>query len=81
MFLLLGGDSEIGAAAYRHLESEGRAATATTRRRDAVSPERPYFDILNSLDDWTPPPQTTAACIFMGIPRLRDCAADPAHRV
>ena len=79
MFLLLGGDSEIGAAAYRYLKSEGRAVTATTRRRDAVSSERPYFDILNSLDDWTPPPQTTAACIFLGIPRLRDCAADPVQ--
>jgi cupin fold WbuC family metalloprotein len=79
MFLLLGGDSEIGAAAYRYLKREGRAVKATTRRRDAVSPERPYFDILSSLDDWTPPPQTAAACIFLGIPRLRDCAADPAQ--
>ena len=79
MFLLLGGDSEIGAAAYRYLKNEGRAVTATTRRRSAVSPERPYLDILNSLDDWTPPPQTTAACIFLGIPRLLDCAANPAQ--
>jgi len=78
MFLLFGGDSEIGAATYRSLKKEGRVVAATTRRRDAVSSERPYFDILNSRDDWSPPPATEAACIFLGIARLRDCAADPA---
>jgi cupin fold WbuC family metalloprotein len=78
MFLLFGGDSEIGAATYRSLKKEGRAVMATTRRRDAVSSERPYFDILNSLDDWSLPPETEAACIFLGVARLRDCAANPA---
>ena len=53
MFLLFGGDSEIGAATYRSLKKERRVVAATTRRRDAVSSERPYFDILNSRDDWS----------------------------
>jgi dTDP-4-dehydrorhamnose reductase len=78
MFLLLGGDSEIGAATYRGFKKEGRGVIATTRRLDAVSPERPYFDILKTLDGWSPPPETKAACIFLAVARLRDCAADPA---
>lgn len=78
MFLLLGGDSEIGAAAYRSFKEEGRTVMATTRRRDAVSPERPYFNILDSLESWNPPPETKAACIFVAIARLVDCATDPA---
>jgi cupin fold WbuC family metalloprotein len=77
MLLLLGGDSEIGAATYLGLKKEGRTVIATTRRPDTVSPERPYFDILNTLEEWRPPPETKAACIFTAVARLRDCAADP----
>jgi len=78
MVLLFGGDSEIGASTYRSLKKKGRAVIATTRRRDAVSSERPYFDILNTPGDWSLPPETEAACIFLGVARLRDCAAYPA---
>ena len=35
MWLLIGGDSEIGAAAYRSLKARGVTAAATTRRKDA----------------------------------------------
>jgi dTDP-4-dehydrorhamnose reductase len=77
MFLLLGGDSEVGGAVYRDLKSEGISVLATTRRRGLVSPERPFFDILSSLDAWEPPPGVEAACIFLAVARLRDCASDP----
>jgi dTDP-4-dehydrorhamnose reductase len=77
MFLLLGGDSEVGAAVYHDLRSQGISVFATTRRRGLVSPERPFFDILSSPDAWEPPPGVEAACIFMAVARLRDCASDP----
>jgi hypothetical protein len=33
MFLIVGGDSEIGAASYRTLKAQGKPAAATTPRR------------------------------------------------
>lgn len=77
MYLLIGGDSEIGSATYRHLRRSGHAVQATTRRRNAVSPDRPFFDILHSLDEWQLPRDSDAVCVFLAVARLRDCAADP----
>ena len=77
MFLIVGGDSEIGAAAYRAITAQGKAAAATTRRRDRVAPERPFLDLAASLDHWAPPPGTQAACFCAAIARLADCANDP----
>ena len=78
MYLLFGGDSELGAATYRYLQQAGTDVRSTTRRPDVVSPERPYFDILNSVEEWTTDQVPEAACIFLSVARLRDCAADPA---
>ena len=77
MFLLVGGDSEIGAATYRYLKDRNYDVAATTRRRDAISPERPFFDILEPADDWKLSRHADAACIFVSVGRLRDCDADP----
>ena len=78
MFLLVGGDSEIGAATYRHLKATGEAAAATTRRRDLAGGEHPLLDLAADLSSWEPAPRTSAACILAAIARLADCAADPA---
>src|SRR6266851_4871619 len=78
MWLLVGGESEIGAAAHRHLTAQGRAVSLTTRRPLNESAARPLFDLSRSLDRWEPPPGTEAACIFAGVGRLAACAADPA---
>jgi dTDP-4-dehydrorhamnose reductase len=78
MFLLVGGDSEIGAATYRHLKASGRVAAATTRRPALAAGDRPLLDLAADLSSWEPPPQTSAACIFAATARLADCAADPA---
>jgi dTDP-4-dehydrorhamnose reductase len=78
MYLLIGGDSELGSATYRFLKDGGYAVQATTRRRELVSSDRPYFDILDTLEEWNPPPGVDAVCIFLSVARLRDCAADPA---
>lgn len=77
MWLVVGGDSEIGAAVYRRLLTGGLPVLATTRRRKLVGPERPFLDLAAPLENWEPPEGTRGACIAAGIARLADCAADP----
>lgn len=77
MWLLVGADSEIGAATFASFKSHGIATVGTTRRRDRVAPDRPYLDLAGPLDDWQPPAGTTAACIFAAIARIAACDADP----
>ena len=77
MFLIVGGDSEIGAAAYRAMKAQGLNVAATTRRRDRVAPERPFLDLAAPLDGWAPPPGTQAVCLCAAIARLGACADDP----
>jgi dTDP-4-dehydrorhamnose reductase len=78
MILLVGGDSEIGAATARFLIAQGQAVAATTRRSDRVSAVRPLLDLAAPLDRWEPPAGTRAACVFAAIARLAACADDPA---
>jgi dTDP-4-dehydrorhamnose reductase len=78
MFLLVGGDSEIAAATAAHLRRQGAAVVATTRRRERVAEDRPFLDLAAGLEDWRPPPEIAAACIFAAIARIPDCARDPA---
>jgi dTDP-4-dehydrorhamnose reductase len=77
MFLLVGGDAEIGRATARHLQESGEPFFATTRRRERVAPDRPFFDLADSLDDWEPPAGTRAACVLAAVARLADCQRDP----
>jgi dTDP-4-dehydrorhamnose reductase len=77
-FLLVGGDSEIGAATLRHLRGLGTLVVATTRRRERVASDRPYLDLAMPLAEWRPPADTRAACILAAIPRLQACEADPS---
>jgi dTDP-4-dehydrorhamnose reductase len=78
MFLLVGGDSEIGAWTYRHLGATGKITRATTRRAQRVSDDRPMLDLAADLTAWEPPRGISAACIFAANARLAACAADPA---
>jgi dTDP-4-dehydrorhamnose reductase len=78
MRLLVGGDSEIGAATHRYMREREGLVVATTRRADRVAADRPFLDLAAPLDDWEPPRDTTAACIFAAVARLAACAADPA---
>src|SRR5262249_21933161 len=75
--LLVGGDSEIGAATARRMIEQSIAVAATTRRRAEVAPERPFFDLSAPLDDWQPPAGLSGACICVAVARLAACAADP----
>jgi len=78
MFLIVGGDSEIGAATHLALKRSGVAVLTTTRRLDQVRPERPLLDLAGPLDAWEPPPETRSVCICAAVARLAACAADPA---
>jgi dTDP-4-dehydrorhamnose reductase len=77
MILLVGGDSEIGAATKAFLAGQGQPVAATTRRADRASADRPRLDLAAPLDAWEPPAGTRSACIFAAIARLAACAADP----
>ncbi len=83
MYLLVGGDSEIGAATHRLLQARGQSAVATTRRPEEIARDRPFFDLTAPIDQWTPPSATRAACIFAAIARIASCHDDPigARRV
>ncbi len=78
MWLLVGGDSEIGAATHRHLRARGFPVAATTRRADRVSAERPFLDLAAPLDAFEPPKGTRRACVFAAVARLAACNADPS---
>jgi dTDP-4-dehydrorhamnose reductase len=77
MYLIVGGDSEIGAAAYREMQARGLAAAATTRRRELVSSARLFLDLASDIESFEPPPEIEAVCICAAIARIAACAADP----
>jgi dTDP-4-dehydrorhamnose reductase len=75
--LLVGADSEIGAATARHLGVLGVPVVATTRRPERVAADRPYLDLAQPLNGWKPPADIAAACIFAAVARLQTCDSDP----
>jgi dTDP-4-dehydrorhamnose reductase len=77
--LLIGGDGEIGAAAFRALKAAGAPVAATTRRQDRAGPDRPLLDLSAPLGDWQPPEGTRSACVLAAVARLADCTADPVR--
>jgi len=77
MFLIIGGDSEIGAASYRLIQAQGKPVVATTRRLDRIGHDRPFLDLSDPLELWDPPKGTVAACVCAAVARLQACANDP----
>jgi dTDP-4-dehydrorhamnose reductase len=77
MFLLVGGDSEIGRAVAADMGARQRVLVTTRRARQARD-ERIRLDLAGDLDRWEPPADITGACICAAVARLADCAADPA---
>jgi dTDP-4-dehydrorhamnose reductase len=76
MFLLVGGDSEIGRIAAAQL---GARALATTRKPRGASDARIVLDLAEDRHHrFAPPAGVTAACILAAVARLGDCARDPA---
>jgi dTDP-4-dehydrorhamnose reductase len=77
MWLLVGGDSEVGAATGRYIERLGRPFVATTRRAISAAGGALLLDLSAPLDAWEPPEGISAACIFAAVARLAACHADP----
>jgi len=77
MWLLVGGDSEIGTATFCHAQSIGQTALSTTRRPARVGPDRPLLDLGQPLGEWAPPAGVDAACIFAAVARIAACQSDP----
>lgn len=78
MWLVVGGDSEIGGAIVREFEARGEQVVATTRRVERVSTSRVLLDLARSPVGWQPPKPARAACFCAAVARLADCANDPA---
>jgi len=76
MFLVIGGDSEIGSALYRRARATGQPMVATTRRAKSSAADWLHLDLARTLQSWEPP-QTSSACICASVARLAACAADP----
>jgi dTDP-4-dehydrorhamnose reductase len=77
MWLLIGGDSEIGAVTFQSLKARGVTVAATTRQKTRVGADRPFLDLAAPLENWEPPAGTNAACIFAAVARIEACEADP----
>jgi dTDP-4-dehydrorhamnose reductase len=76
MYLIIGGDSEIGAVARHRLAESGAAVAVTTRRAGGAAGRIP-LDLATPPCDWPVPPGIESACLCAAIARLSDCAADP----
>ncbi|MBV8567386.1 MAG: sugar nucleotide-binding protein [Methylobacteriaceae bacterium] len=78
MWLLVGGDSEIGAETAAYMRARQFEAISTTRRSKGAAADAVHLDLGADLEGWEPPPGAKAACIFAAVARLAACAADPA---
>jgi dTDP-4-dehydrorhamnose reductase len=77
MFLIIGGDAQIGRAVVDTLIRSGTPALGTTRRHQTPSPQSLRLDLDAIAEDWHPPAATRAACIAAAVTRMAECAADP----
>ena len=80
-FLVVGGDSLVGAGLFKALERRGHIAFETTRRRDKLDAKRVYLD-FESEDTFTPPPFVDYAFIVAAATNYDRCEKDPlAQRI
>ncbi len=77
VFLIIGGDFEIGGATYRAIKARGGEVVATTCRPEHTGSDRPLLDLAVPFESWELPQGTTAVCICAAIARLAACAVDP----
>lgn len=76
-YLLVGANSEIGAATAASLRAGGDDVVTTTRRNAETGPDNVFLDFDQPTDGFDPPEGVEAACIFVAVARLAACEADP----
>jgi dTDP-4-dehydrorhamnose reductase len=76
MYLVIGGDGEVGQALAVGLRAAALPFTCSTRRA-VTAPDWIHLDLAAIPPDWAPPEGTQAACITAAVARLAACEADP----
>jgi dTDP-4-dehydrorhamnose reductase len=77
-WLVVGGDSLVGAAVLAELDRAGVAALGTTRRSAVAGPIRPLFDLTWDADRWNLPARADVVVLCAAVARHADCKRDPA---
>jgi dTDP-4-dehydrorhamnose reductase len=75
--LIVGGDSVLGRAAAQTFAKRGDNVVATTRRRERIAPNRPYFDLSEPSDAW-PKLEADVAFLFASDTSIARCEHEPA---
>ena len=76
MFLIVGGNSEVGSATANYIRAQGGDVMTTTRRASGDG-NQTRFDLASSIESFHVPEGIDSACICAAIARLAACAADP----
>ncbi len=80
-FLVVGGDSLVGAALFKAIGSRGHSVFATTRRYDTVDNRRVYLD-FEDKKKFCPPPSVGYVFIVAAATNYGRCENDPlAHSI
>ena len=74
--LIIGGDSMIGSALFKHLKQCQQTVVATTRNKVEKS-EQIFLDMAAPIDDWPDLPSAKTWVIVAAIARLAECRKDP----
>lgn len=82
-WLVVGGDGLIGRALTRHLADEGHGVLATTRRRGAAGPMRPFLELAQDPTEWALPSPVSVAFLLAASTNQLSCCADSgvSHRI
>lgn len=79
-YLVVGGDSLVGASVVRALESDGEKVYATTRRRETLGKKRIFLD-FESPEDFEVPEGVDTALVIAAATNYDFCERDPMARV
>lgn len=76
-YLVVGGESMVGAALLQRLTRSGLDTRGTTRRHDAVTGTNLFLDLSAVPDSWKPSDPVDVAILCAGVTRLKACKEHP----
>lgn len=74
--LVVGGDGLIGRSVARCFRGQESTVVATTRRREAVSADRPFLDLAEMPAEWSPPGRVDVAIVCAAITGRDQCEGE-----